>query len=469
MNYCSKCGSKLVDGAKYCSKCGSKTDSINESLNNSESIESIESKNEDNTTYEINNSSNSEFKSLTNLSTAEVKQRSKRNSLVVKSLIGFFIFAILIQFPTLFKNPKEIIFINRISSLYVNEEYRLNIRTDIEDFDTTGFSWDSSNRNVATVSKGVIKGISEGTAIISVSNGKKLVNQFELSVSYNPVVELNTAVSSVFIVGDIKPFNIVISPQNASNKTLTFSSSDESIATIDSIGNILAKSKGTVVLKATSIDGIEISHQIKVYNKVESIELNKESIELREGSSTTITAVISPKNANDVPLVWSSSDENIATVENGKILGKSLGKAEITVSAGSVSKTIIVYVQRKSPISIVNFRYTKDSVGGIEWNFRIRNNSSKDINYVTMAWYNFNAVGDFVYDEISGRNYTRIRFTGPLKAGSTTTTRRNTTLFYNHSYRSSVFYEFIIEYSDGSTETIKFEDMIYWFDITTSK
>ena len=111
-------------------------------------------------------------------------------------------------------------------------------------------------------------------------------------------------------------------------------------------------------------------------------------------------------------------------------------------------------IKKQSPVTFVGMRYTIDYVGGVEWTFKIRNNTDKEIKYITFQWTCYNAVGDPISDEISGKTYVRIRFTGPLGPGETTDKKRNTTLFYNHSYANMKWNEITVEYMDGTTETI---------------
>lgn len=111
-------------------------------------------------------------------------------------------------------------------------------------------------------------------------------------------------------------------------------------------------------------------------------------------------------------------------------------------------------IQKQSPVTVVGMRWTMDYVGGVEWTFKIRNNTDKEIKYITFQWTCYNAVGDSIRDEISMKNYVRLKYTGPLAPGETTDSKRNTTLFYNHSYANLKWNEITVEYMDGTTESI---------------
>ena len=110
--------------------------------------------------------------------------------------------------------------------------------------------------------------------------------------------------------------------------------------------------------------------------------------------------------------------------------------------------------RKTSPVTILDWTYTIDYVGGVEWNFRIKNNTDKQIKYVTLQWDCYNAVGDLIYDELGWKSYVRVRFTGPLDAYSTSGSKRNTDKFYNHNLKSYKMTEIIVEYMDGTTEKV---------------
>ena len=110
--------------------------------------------------------------------------------------------------------------------------------------------------------------------------------------------------------------------------------------------------------------------------------------------------------------------------------------------------------RKQSPVTILDWTYNIDFVGGVEWNFKIKNNTEKQIKYVTMQWNCYNAVGDLIYDEIGWKHYVRLRFTGPLDAYATSESNRNTTKFYNHNLKSYKMTEIIVEYMDGTTEKV---------------
>lgn len=136
--------------------------------------------------------------------------------------------------------------------------------------------------------------------------------------------------------------------------------------------------------------------------------------------------------------------------ECGETKGEALGH---TTDCGICNRCNKEF-RKQSPITVLNWRYNIDYVGGVEWNFNVRNNTDKQIKYITMQWNCYNGVGDLIYDNITQKNYVRIRFTGPLNAYTTSTSKRTTTKFYNYELKNYKMSEIIVEYSDGTIEQI---------------
>ena len=123
---------------------------------------------------------------------------------------------------------------------------------------------------------------------------------------------------------------------------------------------------------------------------------------------------------------------------------------QVEISDGEIKSASWPTNKPKSPVTISNWTSTRDSVGGVEWNFKFTNNTDKVVKYITMEWACYNAVGDPVYDEITGKSTVSVKYTGPLEAGKTTNLLRNTTLFYSYSYKSAKLAKLTVEFMDGT-------------------
>lgn len=153
------------------------------------------------------------------------------------------------------------------------------------------------------------------------------------------------------------------------------------------------------------------------------------------------------------------------TIEEGSTIGHSFGAWVVSVEPttdkeGQQTRKCTVCghgenaaILKRSPISILSSTYDKDYFGGIEWTIELQNNSDKAIKYITLEWRCYNAVGDPVYDSITGKNLTGMKITGPLESGKTGR-YSNASKFYNHSYASSTIVTIKVEFMDGQIVNI---------------
>ena len=137
----------------------------------------------------------------------------------------------------------------------------------------------------------------------------------------------------------------------ATDKTITWSSSDDTIASVDGTGKVTANKSGTATITVTATNGTEDTSddktdtiEITVTNSATGITLNKSALTLAEGSNETLTATVSPTDADGV-VSWSSNNTSVATVDsNGKVTAVASGTATITATIGSKSATCTVTV-----------------------------------------------------------------------------------------------------------------------------
>lgn len=208
--------------------------------------------------------------------------------------------------------------------------------------------WESSDELIATVVDGAVTGKSEGTATITAKAGEQSAT-CTVTVSKIPVssITINGA-KPTLVEGDTLILTATITPSDASYKTVTWTSSNGTVATVDQNGKVTAKSVGTAKIKATA-DGVTAECTITVEEKVipvESITLNKIEAEIFVGAEEKLTATVLPEDATNKDVTWTSSDTTIATVDsNGKVTAKSVGTAIITAKAGDKSATCTITVK----------------------------------------------------------------------------------------------------------------------------
>lgn len=218
-------------------------------------------------------------------------------------------------------------------------------------------TWSSSDESIATVESGVVTGVSEGTATITVTteDGGK-TDTCTVTVNDNnqeeviPVtevkfdMELAEGVSLVVNKGTTYPVTVTVLPENATNKNVTWNSSDENIAKVEN-GVVTGISEGTAIITVTTEDGgktasIPITVASNEVVPVESVSLNKQTLSLEVGDTTNLVVSFNPSNASNKNVKWTSSNEKVATIsDTGIIKALSEGKTTITVTSEDGNKT----------------------------------------------------------------------------------------------------------------------------------
>lgn len=193
-------------------------------------------------------------------------------------------------------------------------------------------------------------GFSAAQSIVIVFSGEGTQANLEYTVTYSngstppatiPIesVALNKTTTSIS-VGAFETLTATVSPSNATNKAVTWSSNNTAVATVDSNGKVTGVSVGTANITVTTTDGgftaqcaVTVTAAPSDPVLVTGITLNKSSETIKVGNTLTITATVSPSNATNQNLNWTSSNTSIATVSNGVVTGVAAGSATITASS----------------------------------------------------------------------------------------------------------------------------------------
>ena len=168
------------------------------------------------------------------------------------------------------------------------------------------------------------------------------------------------------MVGDQASLDATISPDNATNKKISWSSSKESVATVTPDGIVEAVSVGKAFITVTSEDsGVNAKCEITVKEKVinvTGIALNKTSLSLTEGDEFTLEATVTPDNATNKNLIWTSDNEAVATVSaEGVVKALRAGTASITATTVDQGKSASCAVTIKEKTVVVTGEATNIS------------------------------------------------------------------------------------------------------------
>lgn len=141
-------------------------------------------------------------------------------------------------------------------------------------------------------------------------------------------------------IRESETLTVTILPSNATDKSVTWSSTNSSVAAVSG-GKVTAKSEGATTITATTHNGksaictVIVNEPAPEVIEVTSISLNKTFLTLEIGESETLTATVSPSNATDKSVTWTSSDQSVATVVNGNITAVGSGTATITATTSN--------------------------------------------------------------------------------------------------------------------------------------
>ena len=231
-------------------------------------------------------------------------------------------------------------------------------------------AWTSSDESVATVDEtgtvtAVAAGEAEITAAVKDTEMQDVcvitvkVSAKELKVPDTLDVKLNDT--------DEAAIEAKCEPEDASNISFDFASSDEEVATVDKDGKVKVLKAGECDITTTLLqDGEKVTEKtthVKAFYEVESVTLDSNEGKLTVGNSHTIKATVAPKEvAAETTIEWSSSNEKVATVDsNGKVTAVSSGNATITATAGEESANYEVTVEQPKKVTTSNKTYSSSS------------------------------------------------------------------------------------------------------------
>lgn len=197
------------------------------------------------------------------------------------------------------------------------------------------FKWSSSNSSVATVSPtGVIKAKAQGNCMITITASNGAAARIAVTV-VQPITSIKLSGSKATLEpGHKKTVTATVGPSNATSKSLVWSSSNSSVATV-SKGVITAVGKGTCIITCRSkfYSNISVSYKVTVKQAVTAVSMES-AVKLNENSTKRLTAKAVPNTASNARLSFKSSNASVAAVSsNGVITAKSKGSCVITATA----------------------------------------------------------------------------------------------------------------------------------------
>ena len=254
-------------------------------------------------------------------------------------------------------------------------------------------TWTSANEKVATVDQnGVVRGVSKGQATIRATavDGSGRYATFQVTVRQQPEsIELTSRTDWVN-VGSYMTITAKVLPNTTNDKTVTWSSSNESVAKVNSSGRVTPVGPGSCVITCTSASypSVAATFEVTVRQPVTKVSFLEKEVSVNVGSSVTVFWQVEPANATDQRVDFSSRDQRIATVgADGTIHGVKRGSTTITVTAQDGSgKKATIKVNVLQPVEGVHMQNDTVTVGVNESIRATAVLEPSDASNVNMTW-----------------------------------------------------------------------------------
>ena len=239
-------------------------------------------------------------------------------------------------------------------SLTEGDEFKLTATVSPSNATDKAVVWSSSDATIASVKDGLVSAVKAGKATITVTSlngGAKASCTVTVSSKAIAVQSITLNQTKVeMTVGESLALTATVKPDDATDKAVTWKTSDANIALVDQSGKVTAIGEGSATITAKAGDKEAtclVTVTIPVV-PVESITLDQASVSLEEGQTITLTATVKPDNATDKTVTWNSSNEEIATVNpHGVVTALQPGIVTVTAAIGDKIATCTITVRAR--------------------------------------------------------------------------------------------------------------------------
>ena len=226
--------------------------------------------------------------------------------------------------------------------LVLNLGATLTLKATVKPDNTSNKSvvWESSAPDVVTVSNGYIRAAACGEAVITATAADESGAATECKVTVIQMVTsvtMDGAAKTVTLGKDEETtLKAIVAPENATNKALFWTSSDEAVVTVTEDGVLYGVDAGSATITCSATDGSDksVSVEVTVPRSVSGVNVSENNAELYVGDRLALSATVVPEDASDKRVEWKSSDETVAKVDqSGNVTAVGGGKAKITCQA----------------------------------------------------------------------------------------------------------------------------------------
>ena len=252
------------------------------------------------------------------------------------------------------------------ATMLIGETLQLTATVLPENVANGDVTWSTSDATIATVENGLVTALAVGNVTITATTADGTELTATCAITVNPIVATSIALDkteATMLIGETLQLTATVLPENVTNGDVTWSTSDEAIATVEN-GLVTAVAPGNVTITATTADGTELTATCAItVNPIlaESIALDKTEATMNIGETLQLTATVLPENVTSDDLAWTSSDEAIATVENGLVTAVAPGNVTITATTTDGSELSATCAITVNPILATSIELNETS------------------------------------------------------------------------------------------------------------
>jgi len=323
-----------------------------------------------------------------------------------------------------------------VKTLYVGESLVLNAELTPANATIQGVTWSSDRPDNASVDEyGIVTANSKGSAVITAkaADGSGRYATFTVTVKQQPESITLNKTDITLKTGNYVTITPTVLPSTVNDKSVTWSSSDASVAKVSTGGRVTAVSPGTAIITCESKTHPEIYAQavVSVYQPVTKVAFSDKNPYVAVGETIYLNWTVTPDTATDTSVTFSTNKENVVSVgQDGSVTGLKRGECYVYATANDGSgKKATIKVQVTQPVEGVGIKYEEITVGVDE---KASNNAvfyPDDASITKMAWYVEDATvatvsGSNGKATVTGRSWGETNVIGVTEDGSYVTTFR---------------------------------------------
>lgn len=340
-----------------------------------------------------------------------------------------------VSYRTLVVQPVNQVKVNaETKTTFVGGKLQLTPAYAPENASIKAVTWSSANEKVATVdANGLVTGLAKGSAAIKATavDGSGRNGSITITVQQQPQSISLSESNLVVNMGSYRTLKATVLPNHTNNKKVMWSSSDESVAVVNSSGRITPVSVGscTITCRSEDFPMVYATAKVKVNQPATKVSFAEDSVALDVHTSIQMFWEVAPFNVTDSSVTFSSNKEAIATVDaKGLVTGHKRGECYITIkTADGSNKTDRVKVRVMQPVEGVHMKNDTLSVGVDESIRATAVLEPADASNTNMTWYSADPTiatvkGSSTRPTIRGYRWGNTIITGITEDGGYTTT-----------------------------------------------